>query len=104
MKEKHFQTIKESELTNHLSKNLKQLRLSKNPPLSQERLANNLGTTREAISRFEQGNRIPTVCTLLNLSRFFQIPMEDLLLKSPDAGGSETNEDITSSNSRNNRE
>src|SRR5258708_7793015 len=48
--------------------------------LSQEALAEALGTSPKSISRWEQGQVIPQAYARLNLSRFLGIPVEELFL------------------------
>ena len=61
--------------------NLKYLRLSKKPPISQEALAQRLGTTQKCISQYEKGNCLPSVAFVLQLAQYSHIPVDDLLCK-----------------------
>ncbi|WP_076884233.1 helix-turn-helix transcriptional regulator [Burkholderia pseudomallei] len=47
--------------------------------LSQERVAEALGITREAVSRMETGGAVPSVVRLAELAEIFHCAMEDLL-------------------------
>ncbi|AYY98406.1 XRE family transcriptional regulator [Burkholderia multivorans] len=47
--------------------------------LSQERVAEALGITREAVSRMETGVAVPSVVRLAELAEIFDCTMEDLL-------------------------
>ena len=53
--------------------------LRKSRGLSQEALAEQLGISRQAISRWETGKAVPTVDNLACLSRLYGVPMEALL-------------------------
>lgn len=59
------------------AENLKEIRTKRN--LSQEELAEMLGVSRQAVSKWEQGNGYPEVETLLLLSRKLNISL-DLLM------------------------
>ena len=48
--------------------------------LTQEALANRLGVTNQAVSKWERGAALPDVETILVLSRLFCVSMEALLL------------------------
>ena len=52
--------------------------------LSQEQLAQTLGVTRQAVSRWEMGISVPNIHTLLLISEQFHVPI-DTMLKKPDA-------------------
>ncbi|WP_176316819.1 helix-turn-helix domain-containing protein [Burkholderia vietnamiensis] len=49
--------------------------------LSQERIAEALGITREAVSRMETGIAVPSVVRLAELAEIFDCTMEDLLTR-----------------------
>lgn len=51
----------------------------KNKGLSQEQLAEKLGVSRQAISRWEAGNALPDVNNLKKLSKLFEVSMDYLL-------------------------
>lgn len=61
-----------------LGKKLQQLR--KENHMSQEKLAEHLNVSRQAISKWEQGTVIPDTENIVRISRFFQVPIEFLLL------------------------
>ena len=62
-------------------RNLKYLRLSKNPPISQEALARILKTTQNSISSYETGTNLPPASFLLQLSWYAHVSVDDLLSK-----------------------
>lgn len=47
--------------------------------MTQEKLAGHLGVSRQAISKWESGETLPEVATLLQLSQLFSCNMDDLL-------------------------
>lgn len=51
----------------------------KDKKLSQEELADQLFVTRQALSKWENGTSVPSVDTLLELSKLFKVSFEDLL-------------------------
>ena len=58
--------------------------------LSQEQLAQTLGVTRQAVSRWEMGISVPNIHTLLLISEQFHVPI-DTMLKKPDASAENQN-------------
>ena len=56
---------------------LKLLRLSKN--LTQEQLAEKLLVTRSAVARWENGNGLPDLESMLELGKFFNVTISELL-------------------------
>ena len=54
-------------------------RLRKREGLSQESLAENLGVSRQAVSRWEQGTALPDAAKLLPCARLFRVSVEWLL-------------------------
>ena len=71
----------ESIILSNFPHNLKYLRLSKKPPISQEALAQRLGTTQKCISQYEKGNCLPSFALLLQPAHDSHIPVDDLLCK-----------------------
>lgn len=47
--------------------------------LSQEQLAQTLGVTRQAVSRWEMGISVPNIHTLLLISEQFHVPIDTML-------------------------
>ena len=62
-------------LRNDIGRKLKQLRLERE--LSQEKLAEYVNMSREHISCIERGKNLPTVETLYNLAKYFEISIKD---------------------------
>ena len=60
-----------------LSENIKKYR--KNMDLTQEGLADALGVTVGAVSKWENGNNVPDVMTMMELADFYNISMDELL-------------------------
>ena len=60
-----------------LGKKIMTMRKEKN--LSQEQLAEKLNVTRQTISNWENGKFYPDIDSLVNLSRFFNVSLDDLL-------------------------
>lgn len=54
-------------------------RLRKESGLSQEALAERLGLSRQAVSKWESGSAIPSIDNLVELSRIFQVTVGELL-------------------------
>ena len=62
---------------NIFGKKLKELRMEKG--LSQQKLGEILGFCNQTISFWENGSREPDLDTLLKISKFFEVPIEELL-------------------------
>lgn len=73
-----------------LSKNIRTLR--KNKQLSQQKLAESLEISRSKIASYESGSIEPKIEYLLNLSRFFEVDLTDLICK--DLSAASNSEDI----------
>ena len=61
----------------NLGKKIMTMRNEKN--LSQEQLAEKLNVTRQTISNWENGKFYPDIDSLVNLSKFFNVSLDDLL-------------------------
>ena len=59
--------------------NEKLLRLRKQQGLTQEQLSEKLNISRAAVSKWESGRGFPNIEALKNISRLFQIPIDELL-------------------------
>jgi transcriptional regulator with XRE-family HTH domain len=70
------------------SEKLRQLREEKH--LTQEQVARELGVSRQAISNWENNKNLPDLETVIRLSRFYSVTLDELML-----GGSEPMNDIT---------
>lgn len=64
-------------MNNNLSKNLKKIRKENN--LSQEQLAEKLGVSRQAISKWESEQAYPEMDKILSLANMFNLNIDDLL-------------------------
>ena len=56
---------------------IKQLRQQNN--FTQEELAKKLMVSRQAISKWETGNSLPDIENLLNISKLFEISLDELI-------------------------
>ncbi len=59
--------------------------LRKENSMSQEKLAERLGVSRQAISKWEQNFVVPDTDNIVNISKLFQVPVEYLLLDEYDS-------------------
>lgn len=62
---------------NEFGKNLRELRTEKN--LSQPDLGNIFSVSRQTISSWESGQREPSIDTLVNIAKFFNVTTDYLL-------------------------
>ncbi len=62
---------------NEFGKKLKELRMTKG--LSQQKLGEDLGFCNQTISFWESGSREPDLDTLLKISRYFEVSIDELL-------------------------
>ena len=62
---------------NIFGKRLKEFRVEKG--LSQQKLGETLGFCNQTISFWESGNREPDLDTLLKISHYFEVSLEELL-------------------------
>lgn len=65
------------------SKNLRKLR--KKNKLTQKELANYLNISQSTIAMYESGKREPDSNTLIKISKFFSVPIDDLLKDKTDS-------------------
>lgn len=56
---------------------IKKLRIENH--MSQQELANELGVTRQTIVKWEKGKNIPDMTNLINISKVFNIPLNELI-------------------------
>ena len=66
-------------MNNQFSENLKKIRKDNN--LSQEQLADELGVSRQAISKWESGQAYPEMDKIISLCDKFHLNIDDLLHK-----------------------
>ena len=69
----------EQQLRKNLARNLRYLRFSKSPPISQNKLADHAGTTQKSISRYACGEILPPLYILAGIARYFGCTMDELL-------------------------
>lgn len=72
-------SINEELLKQNLAQNLRYLRLSQSPRLSQLMLARRTGSSPKSISNYEMAYYLPPVHILMALSLYFGLTMEELL-------------------------
>ena len=66
-------------MNNNFSKNLKHIRKDNN--LSQEQLAEQLGVSRQSISKWESNQAYPEMDKILEICKIFNLNIDDLLTK-----------------------
>lgn len=71
--------VNEEELKRNLARNIRYLRLSKTPRMSQVTLAQKLGVTRKSITRYETACNLPPVHVLMGMANYFGYTAEELL-------------------------
>lgn len=64
----------EDQFAKRIGRALAKQRLAKN--LTQEQVAESIGVEQETISRFERGATIPPLLRLIDLSEFFNVPLD----------------------------
>ena len=100
---------KEQRLRLRLARNLRRLRLSHSPCLSQKALAKKLGVTQKSISRYENALCLPPAHVLIALAEEFGLTTDALFMEplrlnnSKKKEGTRTNEDITHSDPQEDR-
>ncbi|MBQ8458881.1 helix-turn-helix transcriptional regulator [bacterium] len=62
-------------IKNAIGRKIKKLRLEKD--ISQEKLAEYVNISREHISCIERGKHLPTIETLYNFAKYFEIDIKD---------------------------
>ncbi len=72
---------KEQQLRNCLARNLRYLRMSRIPCLSQKMLARKLGVTQKSISRYENAKYLPPTHVLVALADEFGLAMDELFME-----------------------
>ena len=93
---------KEQQLKSRLARNLRCLRMSRSPCLSQKMLAKKLGITQKSISRYENARCLPPAHVLMALAEEFGLATDALFMERLPPNikkkeGITTNEDITHS-------
>ena len=77
----------------NLARNMRYLRLSRCPRISQQMLANKLGTTQASISLYETAMQLPPTHILVAMATCFGYTTDELLSETlPDKKGMKINE------------
>lgn len=74
-----MQTVNEEQLKQNLAKNLRYLRSTRTPPLSQAMLAKKLGVTQKSILRYEKAFSLPPLAVFMDMATYFGYTAEELL-------------------------
>ena len=90
----------EQQMCKNLARNMRYLRLSRIPPMSQSMLAQRIGITKCTISKYEAAHYLPPIHVLIAIAGYFGFTMEELLSeKLPIMKGCEfNNENLSSGN------
>ena len=73
--------------------------LRKNKNLSQIQLAEQLGVSRQAISKWESGNTMPGIDSIIEISNFFDVTIDSLLKDGDDFTQNKTSDTCTENES-----
>lgn len=86
----------EEKLKVNLAENIRFLRLTHNPRITQAKLAKKLGITQKSISNYEQARCLPPTYVLAAIADLFHLSLDDLLSPLPGKKGRvQTNENLT---------
>ncbi len=86
-------TVNEDYLKQNLARNMRFLRTSKSPRISQTMLANKLGVTQSSISKYESAVLLPPPHILVAMAQCFGFTMDELLGETlPEKKGMKKNE------------
>ena len=86
-------TVNENCLKQNLARNMRYLRLSRNPRIPQTMLANKLGVSQRTISKYETAVLLPPPYVLVAMAKCFGITIDELLSETlPDKKGMKENE------------
>ena len=88
----------------YFSRNLKRLRLSLFPRMSQTRLAGKLGVTRNTYAGYESGKRLPPAWFVCCTAEYFGVLVDELVGRELTKEMIKKYENITSGNPKTNRE
>lgn len=72
-------TPQQEEIRKTLGETLKELRTEKN--MTQEFVAESLGVSRQAVSKWENGSSEPSTSNLISIAKLYETPPEELLKK-----------------------
>lgn len=86
-------TINEDKMKQNLARNMRYLRMSESPRISQTMLANKLGVTQKSISKYESGEMLPPLPILVAMAQSFGFTADELLSETlPGKKGMNNNE------------
>ena len=85
-----------------LSEKLYELR--KKSGLSQEQLAEQLGVSRQAVSKWESGKAVPESDTLISISQYFNVTLDYLMKENESVSEPVTEKEETKTNAKSRRE
>ena len=86
-------TVNENCLKQKIARNMRYLRLSRNPRISQTMLANKLGVSQRSISKYETAVLLPPPYVLVAMAKCFGITIDELMSETlPDKKGMKENE------------
>lgn len=84
--------VNEEAMKQNLARNMRYLRLSRCPRISQQMLANKLGTTQASISLYETAIQLPPAHILVAMAQCFGFTTDELLSDNlPDKKGMKIN-------------
>ena len=88
----------------YFSCNLKRLRLFRFPRLSQARLAQKLGVTRNTYAGYESGKRLPPAWFVCCVAEYFGVPVDELVGREFTKERIKTYENLSPDHTKTNRE
>ena len=78
--------------------------LRRNRALSQEQLAERLGVSRQAVSKWESGRAMPESDTLVTISRYFEVSLDELMKEDHSPSGTAEKQEDAPAKPRHGRE
>lgn len=89
-------SMDEEKLKINLAENIRFLRLTRNPRITQAELAKKLGITQKSISNYEQARYLPPTYILAAIAELFHLSLDELLSPLPGKKGRvKPNENLT---------
>lgn len=86
-------TVNEDKMKQNLARNMRYLRMSKSPRISQTMLANKLGVSQKSISKYESAVLLPPSHILVAMAQCFGFTTDELLSETlPGKKGMNNNE------------
>lgn len=97
-------SINEEKLKENLAKNIRFLRFTHNPRITQAELAKKLGITQKSVSNYEQARCLPPTYVLAAIADLFHLSLDELLGPLPGTKGRiNKNENLTYSHQKTDR-